>query len=246
MKMTDFDLVIGGSGEIGIEIIKKLTGKNRNVLYTYHKNAAVVNEIEAQLHSKSGQAIAIELDVQLPHHIERLANYISSEKIKISSLIYNAGKTNDRLFHTMTEEDFTDVLDVNLYGCFRVCKTLINNIAANRGCIVFISSISGLVGKLGQVNYSCSKAGLIALGRNLATEYAGLGVRVNCIAPGLIKTKMLDKMNEQHLKSIKKEIPLKRIGLPEDVAAATLFLISEESCYITGQTLIVDGGLIMR
>ena len=244
--MSHFDIVIGGSGEIGIEIVKRLRNTGRNILCTYHKNSSTITEIEVITQGKPGQIISKSLDVRSASDIESLAAYIASEKITISSLIYNTGQTNDLLFQTMSVEDFSTIMDVNLNGCFRVCKALINNIAVNQGSIVFISSISGLVGKIGQVNYSCSKAGLIALCRNLASEYASMGVRVNCIAPGLIKTKMLDKMPEQHLKAIKKEIPLKRIGLPEDVANAVHFLISEESLYITGQTLIVDGGLLMR
>jgi 3-oxoacyl-[acyl-carrier protein] reductase len=243
--MNDFDIIIGGSSEIGIEIIKKLTEKGRKVLYTYHKNTSTVTEIEA-LHQDGPRIIPIKVDVRSAVDIENLASYIAAEKINITSLIYNAGIHNDLLFQMMSEKDFSNVMDVNLNGCFRVCKALINNLAVNQGSIVFISSVSGLVGKIGQVNYSCSKAGLIALCRNLATEYASTGLRVNCIAPGLIKTKMLDKMPEQQLKAIKKDIPLKRIGLPEDVANAVHFLISEESPYITGQTLIVDGGLFMR
>jgi 3-oxoacyl-[acyl-carrier protein] reductase len=103
-----------------------------------------------------------------------------------------------------------------------------------------------MTGKIGQVNYSCSKAGLIALCRNLALEYASVGLRVNCIAPGFIKTRMLDKIPEENMKTMKKNIPLKKIGSPSDVANAVYFLVSEESSYMTGQTLIVDGGLLMR
>ena len=244
--MNDYDLVIGGSGEIGLSIIKKLAGNGRNVLYTYHHNASAVTEIEAWAKGKPGQAIAVKIDIRSAQDVKDLASYITSKKMRISSLIYNAGLTNDMLFRMMSEEDFSSVMDVNLYGCFRVCKALIDNLAVHRGSIVFISSVSGMTGKIGQVNYSCSKAGLIALCRNLALEYASVGLRVNCIAPGFIKTKMLDKIPEENMKIMKKNIPLKRIGSPLDVANAVYFLVSEESGYITGQTLVVDGGLLMR
>ncbi|MEA4841206.1 MAG: SDR family oxidoreductase [Bacteroidales bacterium] len=244
--MNDYDLVIGGSGEIGLSIIKKLAGNGRNVLYTYHHNASAVTEIEAWAKGKPGQAIAVKIDIRSAQDVKDLASYITSKKMRISSLIYNAGLTNDMLFRMMSEEDFNNVMDVNLYGCFRICKALIDNLAVHRGSIVFISSVSGMTGKIGQVNYSCSKAGLIALCRNLALEYASVGLRVNCIAPGFIKTKMLDKIPEENMKTMKKNIPLKKVGSPSDVANAVYFLVSEESGYITGQTLIVDGGLLMR
>ena len=246
MSTRNFDIIIGGSSEIGIAIIRKLILNGRNVLYTYHSNNSILSNMKAFSKDKPGLLIPFKLDVNSDQDIDLLSSYISSENIRISSLTYNAGKTNDLLFNSMTEKDFTDIMNVNLTGCFRVCKALVNNLAINQGSMVFISSVSGLVGKIGQVNYSCSKAAIIALCRNLAREYAGMGVRANCIAPGLIKTKMLDKMPEINLKAIKKDIPLKRIGLPNDVANAVFFLTSDESAYITGQTLVVDGGLVMR
>jgi len=240
--MNEFDVVIGGSGEIGLGIIAKLLSEGRNVVYTYNSNSDVVRETD-KMYSR---IISVKSDVQSSSDIENLANLIEAKRIKISSVIYAAGKTNDKLFISMSEEDFADVMDVNLYGCFRVCKALINNLAVNQGCIVLISSVSGMTGKIGQVNYSCSKAGMIAMCRNLALEYAAMGIRVNCIAPGLIKTKMLDKVPERQLNAIKKNIPLKRLGLPSDVANAVFFLVSGSGGYITGQTLVVDGGLLMR
>lgn len=240
--MNDFDVVIGGSGEIGLGIIAKLISEGRNVVYTYNSNSDVVRETD-KMYSR---IISVKSDVQSSSDIENLANFIEAKRIKISSVIYAAGKTNDKLFISMSEEDFADVMDVNLYGCFRVCKALINNLAVNQGCIVLISSVSGMTGKIGQVNYSCSKAGIIAMCRNLALEYAAMGIRVNCIAPGLIKTRMLDKVPERQLNAIKKNIPLKRLGLPSDVANAVFFLVSGSGGYITGQTLVVDGGLLMR
>ena len=240
--MNDFDVVIGGSGEIGLGIIAKLISEGRNVVYTYNSNSDVVRETD-KMYSR---IISVKSDVQSSSDIENLANLIEAKRIKISSVIYAAGKTNDKLFISMSEEDFADVMDVNLYGCFRVCKALINNLAVNQGCIVLISSVSGMTGKIGQVNYSCSKAGMIAMCRNLALEYAAMGIRVNCIAPGLIKTRMLDKVPERQLNAIKKNIPLKRLGLPSDVANAVFFLVSGSGGYITGQTLVVDGGLLMR
>jgi len=240
--MNEFDVVIGGSGEIGLGIIAKLISEGRNVVYTYNSNSDVVRETD-KMYSR---IISVKSDVQSSSDIENLANLIEAKRIKISSVIYAAGKTNDKLFISMSEEDFADVMDVNLYGCFRVCKALINNLAVNQGCIVLISSVSGMTGKIGQVNYSCSKAGMIAMCRNLALEYAAMGIRVNCIAPGLIKTRMLDKVPERQLNAIKKNIPLKRLGLPSDVANAVFFLVSGSGGYITGQTLVVDGGLLMR
>lgn len=244
--MNDFDLVIGGSGEIGFSIIKTLALKGRNVLYTYCHHKSVISAMEHATRNASGKILSRKLDVRSAEEVKNLATFIESENIGIRSIIYNAGQTKDMLFRMMSEDDFSSIMDINLNGCLRVCKALIDQVAVSRGSIVFISSVSGMTGKIGQVNYSCSKAGLIALCRNLALEYAGSGLRVNCVAPGFIQTQMLDKIPEENLKAMKKNIPMKRVGSPEEVANAVHFLISDESSYITGQTLVVDGGLLMR
>lgn len=244
--MNDFDVLIGGSSDIGIAIISKIISNGRNIIYTYNNNSDITARIQTIPNPHHCQIICRKLNINSIDDITEFTAFIDSEKKNIKSLIYNVGKTKDSLFQGMTDKDFLDVMDTNLYGCFRICKSLINNIAINQGSIVLISSISGLMGRKGQVNYSCSKAGMIALCRNIATEYARLGVRANCVAPGFIKTKMLDKIPSDTLKSMISDVPMKRLGTPMDVANITYFLLSDESKYITGQTFVVDGGLLMK
>lgn len=246
--MNKFQIVIGGSGDIGIAIVSKILATGKNVIYTYNKNMSSVQtlkEIACKMMYK-GQIIPLKLDVTSDDDISNLNNIIEEYEIAIESVTYNVGITEDNLFYNLTETSFNKVMDYNLNGCIRICKTLIDNIAINRGSIVLISSISGMTGRIGQVSYSCSKAGLIALGRNLANEYAKFGVRVNSISPGYIKSQMLNSLPESKLDEILRSIPLKRLGNPSDVANMALFLINEECQYITGQTIVIDGGLLNR
>jgi len=178
--MKTFDVIIGGSGDIGLAIVMNFLERGRNVLYTYNANSDVVDLVN-NANVFECEAIALKLDTTSHDDILNLSVYIKSNQINVNNLIYNVGKTKDLLFKSMTEQDFMDVLNTNLIGCFRICKALIDNIAINSGSIIIMSSISGVSARIGQVNYSCSKAALIALGRNLAAEYAKLGLRVNSI-----------------------------------------------------------------
>jgi 3-oxoacyl-[acyl-carrier protein] reductase len=243
--MKAFDVVVGGSGDIGLSMVMNFLKRGRNVLYTYHTNSDVI-DVVTKANVFGCEAIALKLDTTSQNDIQDLSVYIQSNQISVNNLVYNVGKTRDQLFKSMTEQDFMDVLNTNLIGCFRICKVLINSIVVNRGSIILISSISGMSARIGQVNYSCSKAALIALGRNLAAEYAKLGLRVNSIAPGYIKTKMLDHFSDEKMKEIIKEIPMRKIGTVEDISNLVYFLTSNESRYITGQTFVVDGGILMR
>lgn len=243
--MKRFDIIIGGSGDIGQAIVGEFIKQGRNVLYTYNTHLDTIDLVGGKIVSPS-EIIAFKLDTTSKEDIMNLSTFIIEKQIQINTLVYNVGKTKDQLFKFMSEDDFMDVLDVNLIGCFRVCKVLIENIAINKGSIILISSIAGISARIGQVNYSCSKAALIALGRNLAAEYAKIGVRVNSIAPGYIKTKMLNEFSEEKIKKIVKDIPMKEIGTVEDISNLVYFLSSEKSKYITGQMFVVDGGILMR
>lgn len=244
--MEKYDLVLGGSSDIGVSIILKLIGERRNVLYTYNLNNNMYSDLLNKAKNSGCQVISHKLNIESEEDISAFISFVASGRIKLNSLIYNIGRAKDSLFNNMAYPDFEEIINVNLLGCFKICKGLINNIAVNRGSIVLISSVAGMTAVKGQVNYSCSKAGLIAFGRNLALEYGKIGVRVNCIAPGFIKTKMLENMTESQLSQITNQIPMKRLGLPLDVANLVHFLISDENQYITGQTFVVDGGLLMR
>lgn len=242
--MEKYNLVLGGSSDIGVEIVSKFIREGENVLYTYNLNNTMFDTFQEMSLKFSCRVISKKMDIESDSDISDLFSFVISEKIKLHSLIYNIGKNKDSLFHNMAYPDFEGVINVNLLGCFKICKGLINSIASNEGSVVLISSVSGMTGMKGQINYSSSKAGLIAFGRGLASEYAKMGVRVNSIAPGFIKTKMLDSIPESKLNQILNQIPMRRLGEPSDVANMAYFLISEESRYITGQTFVVDGGAL--
>ena len=165
---------------------------------------------------------------------------------KIDILVNNAGVTRDHLLMRMSEEDWDEVLDVNLKSVYNTCKSLARSMMkARSGSIINISSVIGLMGNAGQANYAASKAGMIGFTKSIAKEFASRGVRANCVAPGYIETQMTDVLPPQVKEGILTKIPLGRIGLPSDIAQAVLFLASDASCYITGQVLAVDGGMVM-
>jgi 3-oxoacyl-[acyl-carrier protein] reductase len=165
---------------------------------------------------------------------------------RIDILVNNAGITRDRLILRMTEEDWDAVLDVNLKGTFNCTKAAIRYMSKQKsGKIVSIASVSGEMGNPGQANYAASKAGVIGFTKTIAREFAGRGINVNAIAPGYIQTPMTDAVPEKAKEELKRMIPMERLGKPEDVAQAVLFLVSENSSYITGQVLNVNGGIYM-
>lgn len=236
-KDTSYVLVIGGTGVIGTEIVNYLCRMNYNVIYTYNNSSPTIS---------NEKAIAFSLDVRNVSDIAKLKDFILKKSEKLESLVYNVGIVQDNLFNNVNEESLVQVMDVNFYGCFRICKAFVNDLAVSFGNIVLISSISGLIGKIGQVNYSASKAAVQSLSRTLAMEYARLGVRVNTIAPGFIDSKMVNSISSLRFKDILEKVPLRRLGDPKEVASVVEFLISDKSSYITGQTIIVDGGIVMH
>jgi 3-oxoacyl-[acyl-carrier protein] reductase len=169
-----------------------------------------------------------------------------SESGRIDVLVNNAGITKDTLLMRMTEQDWDDVLNTNLKGAFLCCKAVARPMMSQRsGRIINISSIVGLRGNAGQVNYSSSKAGMIGLTKSLAQELASRNILVNCIAPGYIETDMTDKLNDDQRKAFADKIPLKRAAKPEEVANVVSFFANADSTYVTGQVIAVDGGLAM-
>ncbi|MCD6423313.1 MAG: 3-oxoacyl-[acyl-carrier-protein] reductase [Elusimicrobia bacterium] len=164
---------------------------------------------------------------------------------KIDILINNAGITRDALFLRMSEDDWDKVLNINLKSAFNCTKAVIRSMMREGGVIINMASIVGQIGNIGQANYSASKGGLIALTKTLAKEFASKNIRVNAVCPGFIKTAMTDKMPEEAKQKFIESIPLKRMGEPQDVANLVAFLCSDESSYITGQTIRVDGGLVI-
>lgn len=236
---NEYIVLIGGSGDIGRSIIETLVNNGYNVLYTYW------NRDPKDQNVNDGTIQSYQMNVRNEDDIIKLKDYINSKNIKVKGLIYNAGITKDNLFENMSIEDFAETIDVNLMGCVRVCKHFMNSIAVNAGNVVIVSSISGLIGKAGQANYSASKAALSSLTRTLAMEYAIMGVRVNAVAPGFIETDMTRAIDKQIKKGLLKTVPMRRIGKPHEIANVIKFLISSDSSYVTGQTIIADGGIVM-
>jgi len=190
--------------------------------------------------------IAYELDLNSKDSISRFLDHIFTNHKDITILVNNAGVTRDNLVLRMTEEDWTEVINVHLTGVFRISKAIVKNMLKNKwGRIISLSSTSSPLGNKGQANYAAAKAGIEAFSRTLSNEVGSRGITVNCVAPGYIDTDMLDFIDENERNSIASQIPLLRLGRPEEVAGLIAFLASEEASYITGQIVHINGGLYM-
>ncbi len=236
--------VTGGSRGIGKAIVDKLGSDGFIVGFNYVNSEEKAKDFVNELKLKNIDAFCIKFDVGNYEETKNAISKIQSEIGDIDVLVNNAGITKDKLFIRMKEKDFSDVIDVNLKGVFNCTKQVANKMMKKKnGRIINISSISGLIGNIGQVNYSASKAGIIGLTRTLAAELGGYGITVNAIAPGFIKTDMTDTLSESIKEKIINSIPLKSIGYPEDIANFVSFLSSDLGRYITGQVISIDGGL---
>ncbi|MBL8739016.1 MAG: 3-oxoacyl-[acyl-carrier-protein] reductase [Planctomycetes bacterium] len=194
----------------------------------------------------AGRATALVCDVGSAASVEALAKSVLDGAGKLDYLVNNAGITRDGLFLRMSEEDFDAVLTTNLRGTFLVCKAFARAMAKARGGrIVNVGSVVGLTGNAGQANYAASKAGLIGLSKSLAQEFAGRGITVNVVAPGFIDTDMTAVLTPEVREQMLKQIPLARFGRPDDIAQVVSFLCSDAASYLTGQTLVVDGGMTL-
>ncbi len=238
-------LVTGAAQGIG-RAIALLLARNGADIVVSDINLEKAEETAKEIRAIGPKATAVRVDVSNLSDVERMVEAIIEKLAKIDILVNNAGITRDKLILRMTEEDWDAVLGVNLKGTFNCTKTVIRHMAKQRsGKIVNIASVVGEMGNAGQANYSASKAGVIGLTKTIAREYAQRGINVNAIAPGYIETPMTDALPEKAKEELKKLIPMERLGKPEDVAEAVLFLVCEESSYITGQVLNVNGGIYM-
>ncbi|MDP3016452.1 MAG: 3-oxoacyl-[acyl-carrier-protein] reductase [Deltaproteobacteria bacterium] len=209
-------------------------------------NLEKAQETTNEIQGMGRRSFAIKVNVADLKDVERMVEAIVEQFGRIDILVNNAGITRDRLILRMTEEDWDAVLDVNLKGTFNCTKAVIRHMSKQKsGKIVSIASVSGEMGNPGQANYAASKAGVIGFTKTIAREFAGRGINVNAIAPGYIQTPMTDAVPEKAKEELKRMIPMERLGKPEDVAQAVLFLVSENSSYITGQVLNVNGGIYM-
>jgi 3-oxoacyl-[acyl-carrier protein] reductase len=238
-------LVTGAAQGIG-KAIALLLARNGADMVVSDINLEKAEETAKEIRAIGPNAMAVKVDVANLSDVERMVTGILEKLAKIDILVNNAGITRDKLILRMTEEDWDVVLGVNLKGTFNCIKAVVRHMAKQRsGKIVNIASVVGEMGNAGQANYSASKAGVIGLTKTIAREYAQRGINVNAIAPGYIETPMTEALPEKAKEELRRLIPMERLGKPEDVAEAVLFLISEESSYVTGQVLNVNGGIYM-
>ena len=238
-------LVTGAAQGIG-KAIALLLARNGADMVVSDINLEKAEETAKEISAIGPKAIAVKVDVANLSDVERMVTGILEKLAKIDILVNNAGITRDKLILRMTEEDWDVVLGVNLKGTFNCTKAVVRHMAKQRsGKIVNIASVVGEMGNAGQANYSASKAGVIGLTKTIAREYAQRGINVNAIAPGYIETPMTEALPEKAKEELRRLIPMERLGKPEDVAEAVLFLVSEESSYVTGQVLNVNGGIYM-
>jgi 3-oxoacyl-[acyl-carrier protein] reductase len=242
-------LITGGTAGIGRAIALAFAKKGASVaIFGTNEERAreVVREMEDGK-ADSGQRFSYFIvDVSQAKDVERFINQILSDWGKVDILVNNAGITRDCLLVRMKEEDWDIVVDVNLKSVYNTCRSLARSMMKERaGKIINITSVVALMGNAGQVNYSASKAGMIGFTKSLAKELAGRNICVNCVAPGYIQTQMTQGLSDQVKESIVSTVPLSRMGQPEEVAHAVLFLASDQADYITGQVLTVDGGMVM-
>ena len=236
-------LVTGGSRGIGKAIALEL-GKSFNVAVGYSSSKDSAEEVVEQIVKSGGTATAIQIDVANSESIENAFTTIEKELNGVDILINNAGITKDNILPRIKEDDWNDVINTNLSGPFKTSQRAIKHMMKNKwGRIVFISSIVGIMGNQGQANYAASKAGLIGLSKSIAKEMGSRNITSNVIAPGYIETDMTAFLTDEQKDNIIEQLSIKRIGKPEDVANIVSFLSSEESEYITGQVIPVDGGI---
>ena len=235
-------IVTGATGGIGNSIVEKLSNNGANIIATGTK----IEKLE-YLKSEFQNIKIIQFDISKTDKIEEFVENAADELGgNIDCLINNAGITRDNLAIRMNLDEWNKVIDINLTSTFVLCKSAIKKMLKNKsGKIINITSVVGHTGNLGQANYTASKAGIIAMSKSLAIEYAKKNININCVSPGFIKTAMTDKIDEKFKEIIISKIPSAKLGEPEDIANAVLFLASNQSKYINGETLHVNGGMYM-
>ena len=230
--------ISGASRGIGESMAKHFAKSNFNVVGTSRYNFKFDDDLE--------NLLPIKLDVTSRNDVKDCFDELKSKNLLPDILINNAGITADQLFLRMSDDDWDNVINTNLTGTFNLTKIFLKNMIKNKfGRIINISSISGLMGNPGQVNYSSSKAALNGFTKSLAKEVGSRNITVNCVAPGFIDTDMTSYIGQNERNEILKKIPLNKFGSPEDISKLVMFLMSDEASYITGQTISIDGGLLM-
>ncbi len=239
-------VVTGASRGIGRAIALKLANEGAKVVVNYSGSQAKAEEVVAIIQEGGGEAIAVQASVSQTEEVTALMDTAVKTFGSLDILVNNAGITRDNLLMRMKEDEWDDVLDTNLKGVFLCTKAVTRQMMKQRaGRIINISSIVGVAGNAGQANYVAAKAGVIGLTKTTAKELASRNILVNAIAPGFIETEMTDQLPEDIKQGMLTQIPLAKLGQPEDIAKAVVFLASEDANYMTGQTLHIDGGMVM-
>ncbi len=247
MKLTGKTAIVtGGARGIGRAIALTLAAAGANIVINYSSSSKAADEVVNEAKKLGVSALSLKADVSKNEEIENLVKEVLNDFGSIDILVNNAGITRDNLLIRMSEKDFMDVIDINLKGAF-ICTKHVSKVMIKQrsGKIINIASVVGVMGNAGQSNYSASKAGLIGFTKSIAKEIASRGINVNAVAPGYIQTDMTASLSDKVKEEFINGIPLKRAGLPQDVANAVLFLSSEYSEYITGQVINIDGGMVM-
>lgn len=237
-------LVTGAGRGIGKAIALELAAKGAFVIVNYNGSKEAAEQTVAEIKAAGGDAVAYQCSVSDYEACGAMITALIKEYTHIDILVNNAGITRDGLLMKMSEEDFDAVINTNLKGCFNTIRHMSRYFLKQRaGKIINISSVSGILGNAGQANYSASKAGVIGLTKAVARELASRGINVNAVAPGFVETDMTDTLSDSVKENLKSQIPLGKIGHPQDIAKTVAFLASPDADYITGQVLSVDGGM---
>lgn len=246
MEESKTVLVTGGSRGIGKEVALKFADNGYNVVINYVSSKTDVEELKKEFEQKGVQVLLMQADVTDSDAMENVVKTAIDKFGAIDVLVNNAGITRDNLLMRMTEEDFDKVIEINLKGTYIVTKAVTKYMMKKRkGSIINLASVVGVAGNAGQCNYSASKAGIIGFTKSVAKELASRNIRANAVAPGFIETDMTSVLSDSIKENIHNQIPLKRMGTAKEVANLIYFLGSEESSYITGQVINVDGGMVM-
>lgn len=239
-------VITGASRGIGRAIALDLAEQGANIVVNYSGSEAKAYEVVEEIKQMGGNAIAVRANVAYMEEVQAMMKKSLEQFGTIDILVNNAGITRDNLLMRMKEDEWDDVININLKGVFNTTKAVTRQLMKQRsGRIINIASIVGVSGNPGQANYVAAKAGVIGLTKTTARELASRHINVNAIAPGFITTDMTDKLNEEVKSEMLKQIPLARFGDAKDIASVVSFLASEKSAYITGQTIHVDGGMVM-
>ena len=244
--MSKVAFITGATRGIGRAIALELAKEGYNIALNYRTENEALETLKKEISELGVECYPVQGDVSKAEDSERMTKEIIEHFEQIDVLVNNAGITKDKLIQRMKEEEFTDVINVNLVGTFNITKNVIKYMTKKRyGKIINLSSVVGISGNAGQSNYAASKAGIIGFTKSIAKELASRNITANAVAPGFIQTDMTNVLKDEIKEAIEGTIPLKRLGTAEDVAKVVKFLASEESSYITGQVINVDGGMLM-